>query len=334
MLPRLAEAVESLFGGGLRPAAAFLRAIAEVVLVAAVVLLLLRTALSFAAFRHGWETALVVRCPRCRRLAADPEARTCPAGHPIRFPAGAAEREKRRRRFHLLRRTAGAYRFLLPLAIALAAVAGFHACGVTRVEGPLATLAAAAAYLFFSAALALAAFALSPRPRGPTERLLHAATAGLCLVPAFVLALLGRGFEPPRARAIGSLWSTPTALYVSPGGRARRVGDAAPEVEALLVEARAPAFGVVWQGLEGFRKSSRVVKWRGRGGFIARFLSRWAAPLSRRGVFLARSTRIVPLPPNVRVWIVSAPGTIRFATDGNFDLNPPAPRSAPLPRTG
>jgi hypothetical protein len=91
------------------------------------------------------------------------------------------------------------------------------------------------------------------------------------------------------------------------------------------VDARAPAFGVVWQGLEGFRSGERVVKWRGRGGFMARVLARWAGPLSRRGIFLARSTRIVPLPPNVRVWIVAQPGAIRFTTQGTFDLEE-APR--------
>lgn len=92
------------------------------------------------------------------------------------------------------------------------------------------------------------------------------------------------------------------------------------EVEALLVEARAPAFGIVWQGLEGFRSRSRVIKWTGRGGLTARLLSRWASPLSRRGVFLSRSTRMVPLPPNVKIWIVSEPGSIRFTPESDHDL--------------
>lgn len=334
MLPRLAEAVESLFGGGLTPAAGFLRAAAETSLVLALALPLLRLALSFTAFRYGWETALVVRCPKCRRLVADPDVQHCPSGHPIRFPPGAASRESRRRRFHGLRRVAASYGFLLPLAVALAATFGFRACGVSRVEGPLATLAASSGYLFLVAAIALASLALTPARRGVTERVLQAGIAAACLLPAIVLSLLARAFEPPRPREIGSIWSTPTALYVSTGGRARRVGDPREEVQALFVDARAPALGIVWQGLEGFRSGSRVVKWTGRGGWTARLLARWAEPLSRRGVFLARSTKDVQLPPNVRVWIVSEPANIRFTKEGRFDLNPPARAPEPLRRTG
>ncbi|HEU5249929.1 MAG TPA: hypothetical protein VFW15_08070, partial [Thermoanaerobaculia bacterium] len=315
-------------------AAGFLRAAAQVSLVLALALPLLRFALSFTAFRYGWETALVVRCPKCRRLVADPDLQRCPSGHPIRFPPGAGSRESRRRRFHGLRRTAASYGFLLPLAVALAAIFGFRACGVSRVEGPLATLAASAGYLFLVAAIALASLALTPAPRGVTERVLQAGIAAACLLPAIVLSLLARAFEPPRPREIGSIWSTPTALYVSKMGRARRVGDPREEVQALLVDARAPAFGIVWQGLEGFRSGSRIVKWTGRGGWTARLLARRAEPLSRRGVFLARSTKNVPLPPNVRVWIVSEPGSIRFTTEGRFDLTPPARAPAPLRRTG
>jgi hypothetical protein len=320
MLPRLAEAVESLFGGRLAPVAAFARGAASVTLALAIALPLLRAALSFTAFRYGWETALVVRCPRCRRLVADPDVGICPAGHPIRFPPGAARREARRRRFHRFARAAASYRFVLPGVIALGAVAGFQACGVSRVEGSLATLTAATSYLFFAAALALAALAASPNPRGAPERVLHAGTAAACLLPAIVLALFARAFEPPHPHAIGYVWSTPTSFYASTGGRGRRLGDPRMEVEALLVEARAPAFGIVWQGLEGFRSHSRIIKWTGRGGLTARLLSRWASPLSRRGVFLSRSTQTVPLPPNVKIWIVSEPGRIRFTTEGDHDL--------------
>ncbi|MEO8347834.1 MAG: hypothetical protein ABI610_02895, partial [Acidobacteriota bacterium] len=104
MLPRLARAIESLFGGSLASAAGFLRGAAQLVLVAAVAVPLVRAALSFTAFRHGWETALVVRCPRCRRLVADPESETCTAGHPVHFPSTAAAKERWRRRFHRVRR--------------------------------------------------------------------------------------------------------------------------------------------------------------------------------------------------------------------------------------
>jgi len=332
VLPRLAQAVESLFGGGLHPAALFLRAAAEGALVVAVAWLVLRAARSLSAYRHGWETAVVVRCPRCRRLVADPDVRACPAGHPIRFPPGAAERENLRRRFHRVRRAVASSGFLVPLALALVAVAGFAAIGVTRLENPLASLTASIAYLFFAAALALAGLAVAARGRGWGERLLEASTALLCLGPALVLGLLSRGFEPPRPRQIGNVWSTPTALYVSTGGRARRIGEAAAEVEAQLVDARAPAFGIVWEGLSGFRAGERTVPWRGRGGMLARVLERWSAPLERRGVFLQRATRSVPLPVNVRIWIISTPEGIRFSAEGDLDLLPPSPPSPDPPR--
>lgn len=323
MLPRLARAIESLFGGGLASASGFLRGAAGLALVASVAIPLVRAAMSFQAFRYGWETALVVRCPRCRRLVADPEAGACPDGHPVRFPPGAAWRERWRRELHRFRRVLASYRFLLPAFLAVASVVAFRAAGVARVEGPLAAICASAAFLFFAAALALAGFALSPRPRGAPERLVHAGVALLCLGPALVLALLARGFEPPRPRPIGHVWNTPTALYLSSGGRARRVGEAAGRVDAHLVDVRAPAFGVVWQGLAGVSVGPRFIRWRGRGGFVARLLERWASPLSRRGVFLSRSRRPVALPPNVRVWIVSEPGRIRFTAGGDLDLARP-----------
>ena len=334
MLPRLAEAVEILFGSGLRPAALVLRAAAVSALVVAVAGLLFQAARSLSAYRHGWETAVVVRCPRCRRLVSDPDLRACPAGHPVRFPAGAAARERVRRRFHGVRRAAKSAAVIVPLALALAAIAAFQAIGVTRLENPLASLTASIAYLFFAASVALAGLALSPRGRGWGERVLMASTALLALGPALLLGLLSRGFEPPRPRAIGNVWSTPTALYVSTGGRARRVAEAVAEIEAQLVDARAPAFGIVWEGLSGFRAGARTVPWRGRGGFLARLLERWSAPLERRGVFLQRATRSVPLPANVRIWIISTPGGIRFSKKEDLDLSPPAaPARDPLRRT-
>ncbi len=320
MLPRLARAIESLFGGGLASAAGFLRGAAYLALLAAVAVPLVRAALAFFAFRHGWETALVVRCPQCQRLVADPELDACPDGHPVRFPAGSAAKERLRKRFHRFRRIAASYGFLLPVFLAVLSIVAFRASDVARVEGPLAAISASAAFLFFAAALALAGFALSPRPRGAADRLLHAGIALLCLGPALLLALFARGFEPPRPRPIGHLWNTPTALYLSAGGRARRVGDSALEVEAHLVDVRAPAFGIVWQGLTGVQAGPRFIRWRGRGGSVSRLLERWAAPLSRRGVFLARSRRTVPLPANVRVWIVSESGQVRFTPGGDHDL--------------
>jgi len=238
----------------------------------------------------------------------------------VRFPAGAAAKERWRRRFHRVRRIAASYSFLLPAFLAVASVVLFRTAGVARVEGSLAAICASASFLFFAAALALAGFALTPRPRGAADRVVHAGIALLSLGPALALALLARGFEPPRPRAIGNLWATPTALYLSSGGRARRVGEPADHVEAHLVDLRAPAFGIVWQGLTGMDAGPRFIRWRGRGGSTSRFLERWAAPLSRRGVFLARSRRSVPLPANVRVWIVSAPSGIQFTPAGDHDL--------------
>ena len=335
MLPRLAQAIESLFGEALRPAAGFLRAAAVVALVAAVALSLLRAARTLRAFRLGWETALVVRCPRCQRLVADPDLRACPSGHPIRFPPGTANRESRRRRFHRLSRAAASFAFVGPALIALGAAAGFRMTGVARLEGSLASLTASIAYLFLAAALALLGLTLSSRSRSWTERALLASTSVLCLFPAFLLSVLARGFEPPEPRTIGHLWSTPTALYVSSGGRGHRVGEPASEIDAELVDVRAPALGIVWEGLARFRAGDRVVRWRGRGGTLARFFERWAAPLSKRGVFLQRSNRSLFLPPNVRMWIVSEPGKIRFGSGGDFDLARPAtPPSGPLRRSG
>jgi hypothetical protein len=94
-------------------------------------------------------------------------------------------------------------------------------------------------------------------------------------------------------------------------------------VEAHLVDVRAPAFGIVWQGLTGISTGSRFIRWRGRGGWFSRLLERWAAPLSRRGVTLSRSRRLVGLPANVRVWIVSKPGRIDFTDRGDLDLPRP-----------
>ena len=324
MLPRLAQAFETLFGDALRPAAGFLRAGAVLALLAAVALSALRALSLLRAIRFGWETGVVVRCPRCRRLTADPELATCPSGHPIRFPPEASGRERRRRRYGALSRVAALTAVAIPAGTALAAAVGFRTIGVTRMEGGLASLTAALAYLFFASAVGLVGLALTSRPRGWTERALSAAVSVLCLLPAFVLALLARGFEPGRPRTIGHLWKTPTALYVSSSGaRGRRVGEPSGEIEAELVDVQAPAFGVVWEGLARFRAGERVVKWKGEGGMTARLLEKWAAPLSRRGVFLQRSTRSIFLPPNVRTWIVSEPGKIRFGAGGDYDLSRP-----------
>src|SRR6202035_2496440 len=115
------------------------------------------------------------------------------------------------------------------------------------------------------------------------------------------LALMAQWIEPPAREPLGSLWTTPTATYVSAGrGRARRVAGAASDVEAMLVEVRVPALGVVWQGLGGFRVGGAAVLWHGRGGWLARRLEGWAVPLTAHGVWLGRFDQRVPLPANER----------------------------------
>ncbi len=103
---------------------------------------------------------------------------------------------------------------------------------------------------------------------------------------------------------------------------------------ALRVDRR-PRSPRRWEGVSGFRAGTRTIPWRGRGGMLARVLDRWSEPLERRGVFLQRPTRSVPLPVNVRIWIISTPEGIRFSAKRDLALAPPAPRSAdPLRRTG
>ena len=316
-MPRLARAIEGLFGPSLAAAAEALTALATILLVAGIAIPLLHAVLSYHAWRHGWETARVVRCRRCGRLAADPEAPVCPSGHPVRFPPGAARLEALKRRFPGWRSTAAAYPMLFSLLVCALAVGGYATLRVGRLDSPLASMAAALSYVFFAALLYAASYALSPRWRGWTTRVFHTALAAALLLPVFLFASLSRGLEPPEREVLAHFWTTPTAVYLSSGGRAKKVAPAAAEVTAVAVEAHLPAVGVVWEGLQGFRIGEEEIAWKGSGGRMARWLAPWAADSSpARDVALLRSARRVPLSPNLKIEIVKERGRLRFTPAG------------------
>ena len=126
---------------------------------------------------------------------------------------------------------------------------------------------------------------------------------------------LSRALDPPPPRVIGSLWSTPTAVYVAGSGRARREAPAAPTVEAEVVTAKSPLFGVQWTGLARLAAAGRTFPWRGRGGRTARTID-WLGPGPGRGgnwLSVERSRVVVALPPNVRVWVFRSPSGISFS---------------------
>ena len=106
------------------------------------------------------------------------------------------------------------------------------------------------------------------------------------------------------------------------------------DAEAMLVEVRVPALGVVWQGVEGFRVAGAAVAWNGRGGWIARRLEGWAGPLTAHGVWLSRFDQRVPLPPNERIWIVRDRRQLRFLREAEMSVPelPPSRVSAAASR--
>jgi hypothetical protein len=207
------------------------------------------------------------------------------------------------------------YPILLAVGVCGASLAGYRVSGVGQATRPLATIAAAAAYLFFAAALYCFAFSLSPRPHGAGNRILHVGLALACLLPAATLALTARAFEPPPQIEIGSLWITPTALYVKSGARAVHAAAAPSRLEAELIEARLPGFGVVWQGLKALRADGQELPWKGSGGWTARLLGLWSAPSEARGTFLGRSVVAIPLVANHRVKILATRESVRFEAE-------------------
>ncbi|MEO8430600.1 MAG: hypothetical protein ABI592_03745 [Acidobacteriota bacterium] len=315
MIPSAARAFERLFGAGLQPAAAALRAAALAMLLVAVTLALVRLGRAVAARRFGWETASVVRCVVCGGVASDPVLPFCPSGHPVRFPPGARALQGNSGR-------AGNRGWLAAAAavqalLAFGAVSGARSFRVTDASAPpLAALAGSAGYLFLTGALLAAGAAAAPSARGILARGLAGVLAAAALVPALTLLFFARVADPPPHVALGSLWETPTALYVESGGRPRREADAPAPIEAEIVEIRSPLFGVQWEGLASLRTGGRTIPWRGSGGWNARVARRWPAALS--GVVLATRSRVVAVetPPNVRLWVFRGPDGITFSSAG------------------
>src|SRR5262249_20753466 len=191
MIPRLARALEALFGSSLSSAATGLSRAALIALIAAITIALARAALAMAARHYGWERSWIVRCPNCGRLVADPRQAACPSGHPVRFPPGTARGlEWRGRRA----RAAALWAILLSVTIASLAFLVYSWLRVGSLASPLARVTAAFAFFFFLAALYAADFALSPRPRGAGARLLHGMLALACVTPFLLLAPLSHAF--------------------------------------------------------------------------------------------------------------------------------------------
>jgi hypothetical protein len=311
MLSRFARAIEQLFGSTAVTASSVLQTLAMLLLIAALALSVLRAALALRAWRHGWEHGLVVRCRLCGHLAADPARPFCPDGHPVRFPPAAARIEGIRRRFLRWTRAAGAYPIALSIFLAVLAAAGYLHLRVGRLRSPLAGMAAALAFIFFLALLYAAGRAVAPGFDGWVSRVVHANLALLLILPVLLLGSLSRSFEPVDRRVLGHLWSTPSALYVSTGKRARRVGPAVDHLEAFHVEARAPAAGVLWQGLTRLHAGGTDVAWKGAGGRMARWLDRFAQEPGGSGL-LVRGSQGVAVPANVRILIVRERDELKF----------------------
>ncbi len=315
----ISRALETLVGTWISPLAALLRLAAGLALVAVIAASLLRALLAAAAWKYGWERRIVVRCPRCGRIAVAPEAPVCPQGHAVRFPPGTG----------LAggpgsgpRRAAGrAFALAVPIATGLLAVWGFVEIRPWHLRMSLAVIFASSSFLFFAAALSSASWAVGSGPRGVLGRALHLALAGLLLLPAGAALALAELVEPPPRTVLGSVWRTPAATYLATARRrGRRVGSSAGRLEASVVEARVPVLGVVWQGLEALRIDGRDVPWKGSGGFLARRLAAWAGPLSEHGVWLSKSQRAVALPENARLWIVEERRRIAFLTEESLGI--------------
>lgn len=315
MIPSAARAFERFFASTLAPAAGLLRVLALVALTIVLVTAVSRAMRATRTRRHGWETGPLVRCGECGLPAADPGNPRCPAGHPVRFPPGASAREARRRSGRDTRARWLAGSAVAAFAIAACAVAGAHAFRIVDAHAPpLAAIAGAAGFLFFAAALAGAIRASSPDEHRAIDRALSLAGAGAALVPAFFFLFLAHAADPPPPRAIGSLWKTPTALYVAHGERARREGAAAADVSADLITARSLVLGFTWTGLVRLSAGGKPIPWHGSGGIRARLLDLLTPRSGSDGALLAvtRSKQPVPTSPNVRVWILRTPDGIAF----------------------
>ncbi|HEY6099880.1 MAG TPA: hypothetical protein VIW03_10650 [Anaeromyxobacter sp.] len=310
MLSAFARALETFFGPALAAAATASRALAALALAALAGRAMVR---AITAWRYGWISVTVVRCPRCGEVAPDPGAPLCPRGHAVRFPP-ATLRRLASAHDRACRRSRAAYPIVLAAGVCAAGVAGWWAAHLGSLALPVSTITASLAYLFFAAALGAAALALSPPVRGTVARVFHAALAVLCVAPALVLALLARAFEPAVERDIGSLWTTPSALYVSSGRRSRREAPAVDRLDAITVDAWLPGLGTIWAGLEAFHAAGREIPWRGAGGTFARLAGRWLRSSGGAGP-VRRSVQTLRLEANRRVRILASRDRIRFAPE-------------------
>lgn len=324
MIPSAARVLERWLGPAMTPLAGALRFVAWMAFAAVLIGLVVRAARALRAYRHGWETAPVVRCRECGGLAADAASPFCPAGHAVVFPPGAARREELRSAgkegFGGRRRTfVGMAGMAAGVALLAAAIAGASAYRIADGSAPpLAAIPASGGFLFFAAGLAAASRALSPERRGVPDRALSAAAALAALVPAGVLLALSRGIDPPAPRLIGSVWSTPTGLYVAHGARARakNEGPPAPRVEADVITVRSQVFGFSWTGVARLRAQARAIPWRGRGGIAARLVDRLGPRAGGALLAVQRERREAAVPPNVRIWIFASRSDVSFSASG------------------
>lgn len=321
MIPSAARVLERWLGPAISPFAGALRLVAWIALVALLVGLAARAARALRAYRFGWELRAVVRCRECGALAADATTPYCPSGHAVVFPPGASRREKGRsaegRGGSPRRRLVAA----VAVTVALAAAAVGGASSYRIADGstpPLAAIPAAAGFLLFVAALAAASRALSPEWRSAADRGLSAAAAFAALVPAGALLALSHGIDPPAASTIGSVWSTPTALYVAHGGRtkAKNEGPPAARIEADIVSTRSLLLGFSWTGVARLRADGRSIPWRGRGGVVARLVDRLGPREGGALWAVRRERREVATPPNVRIWIFRSRSDVTFSASG------------------
>ncbi len=315
MIPTAARAVERLFGGALLPAAGSLRLAALASLGLVVILAIAGIVRAVAARRYGWETGSLVRCRSCARPVADPALVECPEGHPVRFPPGAAAREMRRQAAGTRRdwvAPAAAAGCAAIVALALVSARAFRIAD--SAAPPLAAIAGAAGFLFSAGALLAALRAVSPGVHGAFGRLLACGGAAVAVAPALFFLVLTRAADPPGPRTLGSLWRTPSALYVSDGGKARRSAPPAEAVEADVVSVGSPLLGSSWEGLAHLRAGGQAFPWRGRSGSAARSFASVPRLLTAFGFSVTRSWRPIAAPVNERIWIVSGPGGIAFTT--------------------
>lgn len=327
MISAAARVFERLFATVLVPAAGALRAVAWIAFAVVLAAAIAQAARVFRAARHGWETATVVRCRKCGAVATDPRDPRCANGHAVRFPPGAAEREDRRRAVggRIAFPAAGILAVASAAAITAGVVAAAQAFRIADVRAPaLAAAAGACGFLLFSAGAVALLRASSTAPRGALDRGASAAAGAFAIFPAILLLALARAADPAPPRTIGSLWATPTALYVADGGKARRAHRVLPagpaSIAADIVVAQCPLFALRWTGLAGFAAGGAGIPWSGSGGsrarLVARLPSRTLFPF-----FTVDETRVVvATPPNARIWIVRSADGILFA--GDTDVHP------------